>query len=288
MKKILITGATGNIAGVTLPHLLSSAADVRALIRDESKAEELKALGVEVVIGDLSQPQTLDAAFDGVDKVLLIIPVAPNAVELGHNALAAAQRSGTPHVILVSSNVPEPVNETEVGRQSIITEAELENAGIPYTIIRPTFFMQNTMMAGQTVAAQGMVYLPCSVGRLGMIDVRDVGAAAAQLLLSDEHEGKTYVLTGPASISISDVASTLSSVLGKEVTYVNVPFEAAKEAMMAMGLPDWMADMYNEMFKNFGQNGADFATADVENITGRQAISYQQFAQDFAGAFSAN
>jgi uncharacterized protein YbjT (DUF2867 family) len=285
MQPILVTGATGNIAGATLQHLTSSGADIRALVRNEAKAEELKRSGVDVVVGDLSNPHTLDAAFAGVGKVLLITPVSLNAVEMVRNAIAAAKKSGKPHIVQLSANVPEPANVTEVGRQRTVAERELRNSGLPYTIIQPTFFMQNTMMAGQTVAAEGRIYMPCGQGQFGMIDLRDVGAAVAKVLASDGHVGKTYVLTGPASISFNDVASTLASVLDREVAYVNVPFEAAKEAMVGLGMPAWLADIYNELFKNFSQNGADFTTDDVERITGQPATSYRQFAKDFAGAF---
>lgn len=285
MKKILVTGATGNIASVVIPKLVSAGADIRALVHDESKAEKLVEMGVEVVSGDFRNPDTLAPALEGVDRVLLIVPVVLDAVELGNNVIAAAKKSDNPHIVFISSNVPEPVNDSEVGRQRTAAEGALINSGLPYTIIRPTFFMQNTMMAGQTVAADGMVYLPMSDGRMGMVDVRDVGAAVASVMVSDGHEGKTYTLTGPASISVNDIASDLSAVIGKDVTYVNVPFEAAKAAMMGMGMPDWLADMYNGLFKNFGLCGADFTTDDVELLTGQPAIPYKQFAQDFAWAF---
>ena len=193
MTKILITGATGQIAGATLHHLAASGADIRALIRDESKAEALRETGAEVVVGDLRKPHTLGAAFEGVDKVLLIMPVSLDAVELAHNAIAAAMKSGNPHVVYLSANVPEPVNETEVGRQRTAIEAELIHSGLPYTIIRPTFFMQNTMMAAQTVAADGMMYLPFGEGQLGMMDIRDVGAATAQVLISDGDSVLSFV-----------------------------------------------------------------------------------------------
>lgn len=285
MTKILVTGATGNIASVTLPHLVESGADIRVLVRDETKAEALKNMGVEVVIGDLNQPDTLEPAFQNVDKVLLITPVSLLAADLVKNAIAAAKNTGNPHIVRLSSNVPEPVNETEVGRQCTIEESTLENSGLPYTIIRATFFMQNTMMAAQTVANDGMIYMPFGEGQLGMVDIRDVGAAIAKVLTSDGHENQTYVLTGPVSISLNNIASELSTVLGKDVTYMNVPLEAAKEAMTSQGMPDWMADMYNELFKNFSQNGANFVTNDVAMLTGHPATSYAQFAQDFAGVF---
>jgi hypothetical protein len=77
-------------------------------------------------------------------------------------------------------------------------------------------------------------------------------------------------------------------VVGKDVTYVNVPCEAAKDAMIGLGMPDWLADIYNELFTNFSQNGANFATNDVEEITGHPATTYEQFVKDFAGAFGAD
>lgn len=285
MGKILVTGANGNIAGVALNHMVSTGADIRALVRDQNKAEDLPAMGIEVLVGDMGKPQTLEGVFDGVEKVLLITPVSPEAVEFGKNVISAAKMAGNPHVVMVTANVPEPVNETEVGRQRTEIETVLKDSGLKYTIIRPTFFMQNTMMAIQTVAADGMIYMPCREGSFGMIDLRDVGEAVATVMTTEGHEGKTYTLTGPNSISINDIADDLSLVLEKDVSYISVPIEAAKDAMVGIGMPSWLADYYNELFENFSYNGANFATEDFENITGRSATSYRQFAQDFAGAF---
>ena len=103
---------------------------------------------------------------------------------------------------------------------------------------------------------------------------------AAKVLTEDGHEGKTYNLTGPASISFHDVAAGLSKVLGKEVKYVDVPLEAGREAMVGMGLPEWIADAFGEYFKAFSEDYGDFTTPDVENITARPPRSYETFARD--------
>ena len=106
-----------------------------------------------------------------------------------------------------------------------------------------------------------------------------------KVLTEDGHEGKTYTLTGPASISFHDVAAGLSTALGKQVKYVDVPLEAGRQAMVGMGLPEWIADAFGEYFKAFSEDYGDFTTPDVENVSGHTARSYETFARDFAQVF---
>ena len=151
-------------------------------------------------------------------------------------------------------------------------------SGLPYTFVRAIMFMQNTLAAAQTVASpQGTIYMPMKAGKLGFVDARDVAEAAAVVLTSDGHEGKSYVLTGPESISIQDVADTLSRVLGKEVKYVDVPPEAAKQAMLDIGTPEWMADGIIETTAALGEGLGDYTTDDFEKLTGHRANSYETF-----------
>ena len=147
--------------------------------------------------------------------------------------------------------------------------------------------MQNIMMAAQTVASEGVVYMAMKEGKIGMIDVRDVVDVAVKVLTEDGHEGETYTLTGPESISFHDVATGLSKAIGKQVNYVNVPLEAARQAMVGMGLPEWVADAFGEYMTAFSEGYGDFTTADVENVTGHPARSYETFARDFAQVFGA-
>ena len=164
-------------------------------------------------------------------------------------------------------------------------EKELEQSGLTYTLVKPTFFMQNTMMAAQTVASDGAVYMPCKNGRLGMIDIRDIAEVALKVLTSEGHEGKTYVLTGPASISFHDVATELSRALSKEVAYVDVPLDAARESMLGMGMPEWTVDGFMELFEGFSEGFADKTTPYVERLTGHPARSFETFARDFVQVF---
>ena len=285
--KILITGATGNVGRLLIPNLTSLGADVRALVRDESKAQGLKDAGIEVVVGDLLKPDTLDAAFRGVDKVFLITLPNPNQVIQAQNGIQAAKRTGSPFIVRLSAGAIRemPGALPPISGQHAETDGMLKASGLSYNIIRPHFFMQVTMMAAQTVASEGVVYMAIKDGRIGMIDVRDIVNVAVKVLTEDGHEGKTYTLTGPASISFHDVAAALSKALGKQVNYVNVPLEAGRQAMISMGLPKWTADAFGEYMTAFSEGYGDFTTPDVEKVTGHPARSYETFARDFAKAF---
>ncbi len=286
--KILVTGATGNVGSILVPILTNLGADVRALTRDESKAQGLKDAGAEVVVGDLDKPDTLDAAFRGVDKVFLTTPPNPNQVIQTKNGIEAAKRSGSPFIVRLSAGALKeemPGALPPISGQHAETDPILRASGLPYNIIRPHFFMQNTMMAAQSVASEGVVYMAFKDGKVGMIDVRDVADVAVKVLTEDGHEDKTYTLTGPASISFHDVAAGLSKALGKEVKYVDVPLEAGREGMIGMGLPEWIADAFGEYFTAFSEGYGDFTTPDVENVTGNPPRSYETFARDFAQVF---
>jgi uncharacterized protein YbjT (DUF2867 family) len=145
--------------------------------------------------------------------------------------------------------------------------------------------MQNTMMAAQTIASDGVIYWDTGDGKLGMIDVRDIVDVGAAVLTGNGHEGKSYILTGPEAISFHDVAATFSKVLGKEVKYVSVPHEASLESMVGMGFPEWIAKGYGELMEGFSQGFADRATDNVATLTGHPARSFEQFAHDYAQVF---
>jgi uncharacterized protein YbjT (DUF2867 family) len=284
--KILITGAMGTVGSAVLDRLGSAGSDLRVLTRDESKARALREQGVEVTVADFLKPDTLGPALDGVGLVFLVTPISPEQVAQASNMIQAAKESGpAPRIVRLSVQQASPEAPTRVGRQHAAIEDAVRASGLPYTLLRPQTFMQNTFMVAHTVTAEGKIYQPFKDGKLGMIDARDVGEVAAKVLTEEGHEGKVYTLTGPTAISFDDVAQLLSEMLGKDVQYVDVPLETAKAAMLRRGVPDWLADTLNEYARAHSEGYSNFTTGDVEQLTGHPATSYRQFARDFEQRF---
>jgi uncharacterized protein YbjT (DUF2867 family) len=283
----LVTGATGNTGSGVAASLLDRGRRVRALVRDEAKAAGLRERGAEVVVVDLDRPETLaDELLDAVTAVYFLTWNGPSAHQQSRNLLEAITRSGTaPHVVRLSGyGTPKSRIISELAR----CEEDLKASGLPWTILKPTFFMQNVMMAASTVAEQGTVYFDWGAGKAGMIDSRDVVDCAVNALTGEAGaiEEQAFVLTGPAAIGFADVAAILSRVTGRTVEYVPVPGEAAREAMLAMGLPEWIAEGYVELSGGFEQGFADLTTENVQRLSGHEPRGFEQFARDFADIFT--
>jgi uncharacterized protein YbjT (DUF2867 family) len=280
--KVLVTGATGNTGSGLVQALREAGVDVRAFVRDEAKAQSLKDLGAEIVVGDLDRPETIAPAVDGVDKIYLLTWNGPTQAQQAINVIQAAKKAGNPHVVRHSMWGSEKSRIVQQGDQ---IEAALLSSGLPWTLLQPTFFMQNLMMAAQTIASDGMLYWDTGDGKLGMIDLRDIVDAALAVLTGDGHEGKSYILTGPEAISMHDVANTFSKVLGKNVTYVSVPGEASLQSMLSMGFPEWIARGYGELMVGFSEGFASRTTDNVATLSGHPARSIEQFVRDYAQVF---
>jgi uncharacterized protein YbjT (DUF2867 family) len=283
MEKILVFGATGNTCSILVPALLSKWQMVRAFVRNEEKAQKLKDAGAEIYVGDLDQGNTIDAALDGIDKVYLCTWNGPTAATQGKNILESIKRVGAnPFIVRHSafgtegSRIIQQINEVDNA---------LQESGLRWTSLKPTFFMQNLMMVTQSIQDAGSFYWDWADGKVGMVDIRDIADCAFAALTGNAEEGKEYILTGPESISMHDVAATFSKVLGKEVNYVAVPHEASKEAMMNMDFPEFIVDGYVELSQGFAQGIADTTTSNVEALSGHPARSIEEFTEDFKGYF---
>jgi uncharacterized protein YbjT (DUF2867 family) len=283
MAKILVTGATGNTCSILIPALIGAGQEVRAFVRNEEKARSLKDAGAEIYVGDLDQGDTIDGALEGIEKVYLCTWNGPCASAQGINIVEAIKRAGTfPFVVRHSafgtdgSRLIQQINEVDHA---------LQVSGIPWTSIKPTFFMQNMMMAAQSIQNGGQIYWDWAEGKAGMIDIRDVADSALGALTGKAEQGKEYILTGPESISMHDVAASFSKVLGKSINYVAVPRKASKVSMMGMGFPEFIVDGYVELSRGFSQGFADTTNANVEALSGHAARSIDDFTKDFKSFF---
>lgn len=279
---ILVTGGTGTVGSELVRLLVERGEAVRLLARDPDKVE---IDGVEACAGDLARPETLPSALAGVDHAFLLTPFVADQYTLQANLIEAAASAGGIHVVKMDAIGTAPDAPFSAGRQFARSDELVKASGLDWTILVPHAFMQNTLGSSATISGEGVLYGCSGDGRIGTVDTRDIAAVAAAVLAEPGHAGQTYVLTGPESISYSDMAATLSSVLGREVGYVDVPLDAYRESLLGFGLPDELADdivaLYGRFFRD---GGGDLVTTAVEDVTGAPARNFETFARDHAVA----
>lgn len=281
--KVLVTGATGKVGSEAVRLLLQRGVPVRALVRDPAKAESIARDGAEIAKGDLAAPSSLDAAMAGVAGVVLVSPAVP-AQEL--NVIDSAVRAGVAHVVKVTSTASA---DSPIARRRGQTEIEagLAASGLAHTLLRSNAYMQNFLALAPVIAKTSGFGSSARAGRVGLIDARDVAAVAAEIAAAPTaHVGKTYWLTGPALVSYADVATSLSALLGRTITYREVSFDEDKQAMIAGGVPAAVAEMNAQAFSLIATGDAEWLSQDVPTLLGRPARSFDQFTADYASAFS--
>ncbi|MEV0202615.1 SDR family oxidoreductase [Nonomuraea sp. NPDC050691] len=271
---ILITGATGTVSSAVL-DALPGKDGVRVLVRDPAKAPA----GYEVAVGDLDAPETLTDAFDGVETLWLLTAMGPQAPHASMNAVWAARQAGVRHVVRMSAIGAAHDAPTRNGRLHALSDAELQASGLGWTVIRPAFFMQNLFgsVTGDTL------YGATGQGRIGLIDVRDIGEFAATVLTDPRpHTGKVYTLTGPASISLGEAAGQLTEVFGRRIAYQALEPEQAYTGMKDAGLPEWIAAVTTEYLRAYARGWGDYTTKDYESVTGKLPTPFVDFARAHA------
>lgn len=281
---ILVIGATGTIGQHIVDGLRAQGAPVRVLARQPEKARD-RFPGVEVAAGDLDRPETLEAAMRGVERIfLLTAPTAQQATQVDH-VLQAAKRAGVRHVVRLSAMGAAADAHIGFSRDHFAAEQAIKQSGLAWTILQPTGFMDNFLGSAHTIATQGTIYAPVGDGAVAFVDARDIADVAVAALTSPGHEGKTYALTGPAAVTHAQAARVIGEAIGKEVRYVDVPPEAAKDGMVKAGMPPAFADDLVALYDVYKKGYAATATGEVEKVTGKPARSFETFVTDHLEAF---
>jgi uncharacterized protein YbjT (DUF2867 family) len=279
---ILITGASGNVGKEVLAQVVATGAKVRAGYQSAGRATGAPP-EVEIATIDFNRPDTVRTAVEGVDRVFLVGPPTSELTALERNATDAIKGSGVRHLVKLSAIG---------GRNSIFpgqhadSEDYIRSSGIPYTFLRASGFMQNAVnYDAATINSENAFYGSYGEGRISQIDIRDIAAVAARVLTEDGHEGKIYTLTGPKAISAPEVARVLSSELGREIRYVDLPPEQFKQGLIGAGVPEWSANALVDLHRLYREGGASEVSVDVEQIVNRRPISFEQFVRDYRQAF---
>lgn len=286
MMKILVTGSTGTVGSEVVKALRERNADVRALVRSQSSAKRLPE-GVASVVGDLLDPVSVEHALEGVDKVYLLNAVVPDELTQGLIVVGLAKRLGIRHIAYHSVFQADRFKDVPHFASKFVIEQALEQSGLPYTILRPNYFFQNDTMLRDALTGGGIYPMPLGPAGVSAVDVRDIAEAAAIVLTSDGHAGKTYDLVGPGTLSGPAAASIWSELLGKPVRYPGEDFDAY-EAQMRQRMPNWAAFDLRMMFQGYFERGFVASDDDIKTLTallGHPPRNYKDFAQKTARAW---
>lgn len=269
--KILVTGATGKLGSKVVESLLKSipASQLAVSVRNPEKAEGLRARGVEVRQGDFDQPDTLDTAFAGADRLLIISADGDNDTRiLQHkNAVEAAERAGVKFIAYTSlANATESKNI--MAPPHVATEAAIIKTGIPYSFLRNNWYVENELGSIQGAMEGAPWVTSAGEGKVGWALQQDYADAAASVLVGNGHENTVYELSGPL-LTQEELATALGNVLGKEIPVQQVSDEKYAEIMKGLGLPDFVIPIVVGIQESIRSGSLEIESNDFEKVLGR-------------------
>jgi len=280
---VLVTGATGRVGSTVVDLLIDAGIPVRALTHRAEGATTLPS-NVEVVIGDLTEPASLDAALQGVETVFLIWTAPPTTAPAVVERLANHARRivflssphQTPHPFFQQ---PNPMAVLHAGLERLIAEAGLES-----TIIRPGMFASNPYFWwSSAIRTDGVVRWPYGAAETAPVDDRDVAAVAARTLYEDGHAGGDYVLTGPESLSQAEQVGIIGDVLGRPIAFEELsPDEFRRDTQESW--PPMVVDMLLAAWAATMGRPA-YVTSTVSDILGTAPRTFRQWVADHVDLF---
>ena len=278
---ILVTGAGGKTGRQLVRQLADRGIGVRAMVIRPNQVEEMLALGAhEARPGNLLDTGDLSRCMDGVQAVYHICPnVHPREVEIGEATIAAARSAGVGRFVFHSVLYPD-VEAMPHHWQKWRVEQELRASGLAFTILQPCAYMQNVLAQLQGIRDHGRLEEPYDVGaEFSVVDLGDVAAAAATVLLDPGHEGLTYALCGPEPISHRRMARELGTVMGRPVEAVAIDPADWEMSARSSGLGDYAIDALLKMFLWYDRNGFAGSSTDLESLLARPATPFSEFVQ---------
>ena len=276
--KLLVTGATGKFGSKVVEILLKTvpANQLAVSVRNPEKAEGLRARGVEVRHGDFDLPETLDTAFAGIDRLLIISADGDNETRIRQhaNAVAAAERAGVKFIAYTSlANAMESNNLFAPTHQA--TEKAIVKTGIPYSFLRNNWYLENEIPSIQGVIAGAPWVTSAESGKVGWALQQDYAEAAAAVLTGEGHDNTIYELSGKL-LTQQELTSALGNVLGKEVSVQQVDDAAYAEIMKGAGLPDFLIPMLVDIQRSIREGTLAVESNDFEKLIGRPATSINE------------
>ena len=286
--KVLVTGGTGNVGGAVVAELLKRGAQVRVLARKQPEPGKLPA-GVEIAIGDLLDPVSVELAMGEVDKLFLLNAVVTDELTQALIAYGMARRAGLKHLTYLSVFKVHQFRDVPHFASKLAVEEALREFGVPYTILRPGYYIQNDLNLKEALTSSGIYPVPIGAAGIAAADIRDIAEAAAISLTEEGHDGQTYDIVAPATISGPGNAALWSKHLGKEIKYTGHNFDQW-EQMMRARMPSWSAFDLRMMFQGYFDRG--FASTETEvsrlaKLLNHGPRSYEEFVAQTAALWMA-
>ncbi|WP_437663455.1 SDR family oxidoreductase [Sorangium sp. So ce1182] len=280
----LVTGATGNVGKEVVEELLDAGEAVRVFTRDERKVARWGDK-VDKAVGDLARQDTIAAALQGVRAAFLLPVGGAEGIEHVRNFIAAAQASGAPRVVLLSSfSAGAPT--VQLAKHHAEREHLVRASGLPWTFVRPGTFMSNTFQWARSIKAERVVYNPHGDGKTAPVAPRDIAAVAARAMVTGGFLGQALEVTGPELLSTPDQVEILARVLGTPLRRVDVSVEAATRRMIEAGMPPPFAAALGELIERIRAGNGAVQTDTVERVTGRKPATFEAWAREHARAWT--
>lgn len=273
---LLITGATGNLGRLVVEQLLAAgvpASDITATGRATDKVKDLADRGVQVRAVDFGDPAAVRAAVAGADRVLLVSAMEPGGrVALHRNVIDAAREAGT-GLLAYTSIVNAATTTIRLAADHQATEQLLRDSGVPYVLLRNSWYHENYTDRLPAFLAQGAIPGSAGEGRISAAARADYAAAAVRVLTTDGHAGQAYELGGDEPFTLAQLAAEITAQSGKEVRYTDLPEAEYAEALKAHGAPELIADMVAETDAATAHGALYTASGDLTALTGRPATT---------------
>jgi uncharacterized protein YbjT (DUF2867 family) len=297
----LITGAGGGIGSVSrgvVELLLGDGEHIRAMVhRDDGRADALREIGAEVVVGDLTNPRDVAYAMAGADRMFFNMSVSPDYLTATSIVCAVAREAAGIEVIVnmsqmtVSQMTLTSTEESKQHRLHWLAEHIMKWSGVPVVHVRPTVFMENplfTMLAARSVSERGVLVLPFGSGRTSPVAAADVARVVAAVLRDPAGRiGAVYELTGPEVLDIDGVAEQYARALGRPVTGQDLALdEWRRQVLEPIGLPAHVEQHIATMARLHREDRYNRSTDDVEKITGQAPQTVEQYVAAHADVFS--
>jgi uncharacterized protein YbjT (DUF2867 family) len=285
--QIFVLGATGTVGREVVELLVGRGISFRAGIHQSPlhlSESEFTEASIETIPLDQGSIESLVRAFEGTDVLFFVSPSNEDFVAMAENVLKAAKQVGVRHIVRVSVVGAEQGNSL-LAKEHHKVDQMIVRSEIPFTLLQPVSFMQNYLRHTRSIQEESMFYEPFGTAHCSFIDARDIAALAVTAMTQNGHDGKTYVVTGPESLSGNDVADIFSRVLERRIRYVDVSDREARDYWEKSGLSDRRVDWLSDYYR-FCRDGGTALLSPVDPILiGREPIALEMFVKDNIGAF---